>query len=248
MPSDHFEEGVTHMEKGDARSALDRFRFIVDNHPRNALYPRALYNLAYCHYQLGEHDDARDILLRILGGGFDEKEGLGGDIMGDPYANYRHRASYMLHNIHYDAGRYDSSLHYLSLSDTVHSYLHFCGNAYDAHDVHMALRYADIHERMNDPASMKRVLLQAAFNYLSSNGEVIERLRDILIAEGHERGALLVELEQAIGNIQERMTFVDGKERVTGHTILFQGVEVPVPGAMAERLKDSDFFNMIAEL
>ncbi|KKP52836.1 MAG: hypothetical protein UR43_C0010G0027 [candidate division TM6 bacterium GW2011_GWF2_33_332] len=257
MPSDYFDEGVKFMGSEKTKEAILSFKYIVDNHPRNELYPRAFYNLGYIYYQDKQYGNAKQIFKSILNSMFNEKEALGGDIMADPYTNYRHRAAILLHQIYYDTKDYDSSLYYLALSDTAYPYLHFCGNEYAANEVFMSLRYADVYEKLGNLTKAKQALLKSVFVNLADNTKVIEELKRLFEKEKGEKG-LKKELEKALENIYPRKETRNNKE-YTRYYFKFQETEIAVPfnffdsdnfdkSKTIAQIKQTELYKMIKEL
>lgn len=257
MPSDYFDEGVTNMENEKTKDAIASFKYIVDNHPKNELYPRAFYNLGYIYYQEKQFENAKEIFKTILDSEFNEKEALGGDLMADPYTNYRHRAANQLQQIYYDTKDYDSSLYYLALSDTAYPYLHFCGNEYAANDVYMSLKYADVYEKLDDLTNAKKALLKSVFVDLADNSKVIEELKRLFEKDKGKKG-LIDELNKALENIYSK-TETRNDEEYTWYYFKFQGTEIAVPynffdsddfdkAKTIAEIKQTEFYIMIKEL
>ena len=100
--------GNRRFENENFNEALKGYQYIVNNHPKNELYPRAFYNVGYIYFIQKKYDKSIPIFKEILESNFNEKENLGGGIMADPYTNYRHRASEILSEIYYDKKKYDT--------------------------------------------------------------------------------------------------------------------------------------------
>lgn len=190
MPSDYFEEAEKFYENKEFEKALTSYQYIVEHYPKNELYPKSFYNVGYIYYNQKIFDKAIAVFITILKGNFNEKENLGGDIMADPYSNYRHRASEVLSDIYYEKKMYDSALHYFALSDTANPYLHFCGNEYASNDIHTALRYADIYQKLKQPEQAIKKLLPAVFITLVDNSMVIDELRKLLKGKSNLKSKL----------------------------------------------------------
>ncbi|MCH2235624.1 MAG: hypothetical protein MK078_15390 [Crocinitomicaceae bacterium] len=200
MPSDYFNEGVEYSRNGENHKAIESFLYIIENHPKSVLYPKSFYNLGLAYYENEEFGKAKSIFNGILTSNFNEEEPVGGSIMLDPYANFKHRSSNILHQIYYDQGDYDSSLYYLSLSDTAYPYLHFCGNAYASNAIYFSLRYAHLYEMIGDLKSAKEALLESVFEDLADNTKVLETLKRLyLLEKGSE--TLINELDQSLQSI-----------------------------------------------
>lgn len=258
MPSDYFAEAIAFMQEDQTPKAIDAFQYIVDNYSRNELYSRAYYNLGYSFFVVAEYDRAKDIFGVILQSQFDEKEALGGGLMSDPYANYRHRAADLLYQIYYETRDYDSSLYYLALSDTVYPYLHFCGNEYAAQDVQLSLRYADLHEKLGDPESAEAALLQSVFVTLADNSQVLAKL-ERRYATLADKEQLLAALDRGIERSYEKTVTRDGAT-YTYSVLRFRGTEIMLPyrfdlavdaadrADQIDRLKETAFYRLIADL
>ena len=257
MAVDYFEEGVEFMDDNDSKKAITSFKYIVDNYPKNELYSKSYYNLGYIYFQRKDYKNAKIIFNSILNSQFNEKEKLGGGIMADPYANYRHRASNILSKIYYETKDYDSSLYYMTLSDTVYPYLHFCGNEYAANDVRTSLRYADIYEKLKDINKSKQALLKSVFVELSDNSQVLHELNR-LFQKDKKKKLLIKELDTALENIYSKTEIRDDEE-YTWHFFKFQKTEISIPYSFYKRdtyseietivkIKETDFYKMVKKL
>lgn len=207
MPTDFFDEGEKHVEAGNYNLAIIAFRHIVVDHPHNKLYPRALFNLGYCYYAGKQYDSSISIYRVILAANFDERENSGGGIMDDPYANYKHRASEMTSSAYYKKKMFDSSLFYFIMSDTTYPFLHFCGNAYDANAVHIALTYSDLYLKLGETHKAITSLLDAVFINASDNSEVLSRLGDMIKNKRHIKDTL----DEALNHIYSKDLVDNGK-------------------------------------
>ena len=92
MPSDYFMEAIQYGQSGQNQKALENFLYIVENHPRNELYPKALYNVGFIYFQQKEYEKSIFYCWKLMTGGFNDTEELGGDIMAESYTNYSHLA------------------------------------------------------------------------------------------------------------------------------------------------------------
>jgi len=237
MPSDYFDEGVIFSEDNNNQEALKSFQYIVDNHPKNELYPKAYYNMGYLYLQEKQFNNAEEIFESILVSEFNETEELGGGIMADPYTNFRHRAAKHLYQIYFESKRYDTALYYLSLSDTAYPYLHFCGNEFAANDVYMSLTYADVYEKLNNSEGAIQALLNSVFIELEDNSKVISRLKGHF-KKDKNRKLLKQELDNALNEMYLK-NFKSGDYEYSRYYFMFQGAEIYVPGVYI----DWDNFN-----
>jgi tetratricopeptide (TPR) repeat protein len=224
MPSDYFEEANAYFEKENFDEALTNYLYIVNNYSNNELYPRAFYNVGYIYFLQKNYDKAIPIFKTILESNFNEKENLGGGIMDDPFTNFKNRASRILSNIYYEINAFDTALHFLALSDTVYPYLHFCGNAYASNEVLLALRYADIYQKLNQHDKAIAKLLPTVFITLTDNSKVIDELKKLLT----DKKGLKKELDNSLNQIYSKK--FDKKDYTyTQYYIKFLNVEIIVP-------------------
>lgn len=255
MPSDYFEEASNYFEEEKFDEALKGYQYIVVNHIKNELYPRAFYNLGYIYFIQKKYDKAIPIFKEILESNFNEKENLGGGIMADPYTNYRHRASEILSEIYYGKKKYDTALYYFALSDTTYPYLHFCGNEYASNDVHTALRYGDIYQKLNQPDKAIEKLLPTVFITLADNSKVLEELEKLL----SDKKGLKLELDNSLSKIYSKK--IDSEDySYNRYYFKFLNVEIAVPDSYQDEedkfdkekaikeIQQTDFYKMIEKL
>lgn len=255
MPSDYFDEASKYFEDDNYDKALSGYQYIVDNFPKNELYPKSFYNIGYIYYSQKKFEMAIPVFKKILESNFNEKENLGGHIMDDPFTNYRHRASEILSNIYYDQKMYDKALQYFVLSDTAYPYLHFCGNAYASNEVHTALRYSDIYQKLNEPDKAIESLLPTVFITLADNSKVIDELKNLL----SNKKNLKIELEESLNKIYSKKTDKSDYS-FTRYYFMFLKTEIEVPDSYennkkkfekekaVKEIRQTDFYKMIQKL
>jgi tetratricopeptide (TPR) repeat protein len=253
MPSDYFQEATRYFNEGDMDKALEGYLYIVENHPRNELYPRALHNVGYVYFLQRKYQESVDAYTKLLNGGHNELEPLGGGIMADPYTNFRHRAATQISDCYYELGQYDSALHYLALSDTVYKYISTCGNAYAEYYIRTALRYADIYQKLGQPDKAIGKLLPQVFDSgLADNSKIIAKLKKLL--KGKPK--LLKQLDKAIDGVYLK-TFTSDYGDYERYCIQWLGVEIRYPykpweentkETVMKKMRESEFYKMVAGL
>jgi tetratricopeptide (TPR) repeat protein len=255
MPSDYFEEANKYFEDNKLEDALKSYQYIVNNHSKNELYPKAFYNVGYIYFVQKKYNKAIPIFKTILESKFNEKENLGGGLMADPYTNYRNRACIILSDIYYDQQMFDAALYYHILSDTVYPYLHFCGNANASNNVYKAIRYADIYQKLNQPEKAIEKLLPTVFITLADNSEVIEELKKLFA----DKKGLKQELDNSLSKMYSKKIDRDDYS-YTRYYFKFLNVEIAVPNSYEDEkkkfkkdkaineIKQSDFYKMIEQL
>lgn len=253
MPSDYFQEATRYFNEGDMDKALECYLYIVENHPRNELYPRALHNVGYVYFLQRKYQESVDAYTKLLNGGQNEREPLGGGIMADPYTNFRHRAATQISDCYYELGQYDSALHYLALSDTVYEYISTCGNAYAEYYIQTALRYADIYQKLGQPDKAIGKLLPQVFDSgLADNSKIIAELEKLL----KSKPKLLKKLDKAIDGVYLK-TFTSDYGDYERYCIQWLGVEIRYPNKSWEqntkedvmrKMRESEFYQMILQM
>lgn len=254
MPSDYFDEAGEFFEEGQLDEALSGYLYIVENHPRNELYPRAVHNVGYIYFLQKKYKKSIDFYTILLNGGQNEREALGGGIMDNPYTNYKHRAAEQISECYYELNKYDSALYYLALSDTVYPFISDCGNAYAFNDIQTALNYADIYLNLGHKYKAIEKLLPEIFNTeLADNSEIISRLELLLADETN----LLKELDKSIDNVYLK-TFTSTYRSYQRYCIKYMGVEVVYPEGFNSQeyneegvknlMRQSGFYKMIERI
>jgi tetratricopeptide (TPR) repeat protein len=227
MPEDYFEEGVEAAESNNDSLALADFYYIVNNHPKNEIFPSAYYNIGFTYYKKQDDTNAIKVFRNILKGNFNDLESSGSPgIMSDPYANYKHNAASLLSDIYEGRAAYDTALFYLAQSDTVYGYRHFCGNEQMANGLSNAIRYANIYEHLKQVSNAERILLSFSFpSGLASNQGVLEALRALFEKyENPER--LRVELKKSINNYAVDTSYYK-TDTSFSYSIFFHGEKIP---------------------
>lgn len=253
MPADYFDEASKFFEEEKLEKALNGFQYIVDNHPKNEHYPKAFYNVAYIHFLQEDYDKAIKAFKAILQNDFNETERLGGGIMDDPYTNYKHRSSEILSEIYYKKNKFDIALQYFILSDISYPYIHFCGNEYASNNVHTALRYAKIYQKLNQPDKAIEKLLPIVFITLTDNSEVIKELKKLLVG----RKGLKQELDKSLDNIYSQEIEKENYS-YTRYYFKFLNIEIDVSDSYDEeefnkdeaksKIMQTTFYKMIKEI
>lgn len=253
MPADYFDEGAGFVQAKQYDKAVVAYKYIVDNHPKNDLYPEAFYNLACTYYLQKDYPNATALFRAVLFSDFNEMKPIGGDIMSSPYANFRHRAAAHLSRIYDERKTYDSALYYLGLSDSVYQYKHFCGNEMDENEVYLSLRYADLYQKVKQRDKAITALLRTVFiTYLADNKEVLQTLKALLKKKKVQ--GLKKDLDSAVAHMyvkpsngQYRQFYI----RFLGNELKTPGVwdkEKPSKEEAIRKVKASAFYQLISRL
>jgi len=251
MPDDYFDEGVEASKNNNDSLALADYYYIVNNHPKNEIFPRAYYNIGYTYYKTQDYTNAVKIFRNILKGEFNDLEPSGRPgIMSNPYANYKHNAASLLSKIYENRALYDTALFYLFQADTLYTYEHFCGNEQMANRIYTAVKYANLYEHLNQTTKAEKVLLAVSFSSgLASNQEALDELNTLFKKHGNPK-QLRTDLEKSINDYIVDTNYYD-TDTTFSYYILFQGEKIEFYyggfGGMNPRLFTNETDNKISE-
>lgn len=252
MPADYFEEAAAFARKKEYDKAIPCYSYIVTNHKKNDLYHESFFNLAYSFFLLKNYDSASLLFKAIISGDFYDGELVGGSIMASPYANYKNQASELLSKIYYSQQKYDSSLHYLSLSDTLYNYRHFCGNEIDEMEIYVALRYADLYQKLGYwKKAVSSLLVLACKDLASDKSELLKQLRVLL--DKNYNSKLIEDLDKALLDMH-----VSAGGTTKKYYFNFLNTEIPVAEISSQKeyskeqaikkVKESNFYKLVGSL
>lgn len=243
----HFEEAYNLFENEKYDDALVKLKYIKENYSNSENKIRIDYAFGMIYLHKNELDNALSIFKNILE--VDNKENE------DNMSDLKHSVSQILSEIYFKKEQYDSSLIYLSISDTVYPYKTFCGNGYAENDINTSLKYSAIYQKMNEKEKALQSLLPNVFNDFADNTIVILELKNIL---KNEIG-LKDNLDKALNSIYIKRKNYDGKI-TTRFYFNFLKTEIYVPNSYNETelsfekekainyIKKSEFYKMISEL
>ena len=252
---DIFAEASAAYEAERAELARDLYQEVVDKHPRRRkLAPLALFNVALISYELEDFARARAGFQKILESDYDERQSVGGSIMDNPYANFRHQASNYLYRMALREEQYEDALTYFALADSVYPLQHFCGNAYAEEEIHLAVGYSQLYTQLGRGEEALPRLLQAAVpNGLAHSGPAVEELRRQL--EG--RSGIGAELDAALAAatlVEENsysakliFTFLGEELAYTPYMNILEA-DIDLLEAARDKFKTTKFYLVIAEL
>ncbi len=242
---DYRGEGLEAMYQKQLKVALSRFYYIVEHHPRNPMCPQVYFLIGEMQKDRGKYQQAKAAFLHVLNDDFAAAKSI--DINGvgqNPSYNYKHEAAASLFQIYLKKKKYDSSLYYLSLADTVYTSIHFYAeiNGHKTSDrVYKALQYANLYRRLNRIGDAEKELLKVSFE-VEENGTnlVIEELKKLFM-KYEQSEAIKSELLSSIEHFASDSVkypagyVIDGADTVKyaagsyqRHYILFRGVKVKI--------------------
>lgn len=243
---DLFDEGLAYVEQDSIKKSIASFKHIVDHHPKDSLYPMALYNVAYLYAMDEDYNNAIPAFERILNSNLNEYDFIGGNIMDNPYANYKYKASRGLYEIYTFKEDYKKALEYLIMSDEKYPYIHFCGNSACSNETGMALNYASLYTKLGQKDMALIKLLELA---LPGNKNILAELK-----------LLLAEQEKAKQKFDEAMKNIYSKKgnEETEYYMRFLNAEIYVGYGTEKypfdekdtikKIKETDFYKMLEKL
>lgn len=181
---------------------IENYEELIDNFPKSKLVFRALNNKGYAELQLKEYDEAKKTFTTLLNSKADdsEKGGIGSGLMGEPYANYKNRASKILADIELRDYNYSQALKYLDETKK-YPYRHFCGNEYAAEELYMAVQYSKCYLGLNQSEKAYDLLLPNILgNGLASNTQLIEVAYNALLQQ-YQKEDLKSQFEKSFQNV-----------------------------------------------
>jgi len=194
MDSDYFEEGLNFYEEKNYDLASERFQYIVNHYAGSDYYEDAVYNLGIIFMLDEEYSNAINTFLFILKSDVEDTKYIGGDIMSNPFANYKHKSASCLYSVYYKLEKYDSALIYLSYSDSLYPLQSSCGNEIEEYVTDRAICYADVYAKLGEKSKSISSLLAAVWGPYSENRKPIELLKELL----QEEPSVLKEFEKSI--------------------------------------------------
>lgn len=250
MDSDYFEEGVDFYQAENFEKAAECFQYISENYTKSSYYELAIYNLALSYMAGNNSAEAIKIFRFILNSEADDSEYVGGNIMSNPFANYKHNSASHISAIYKNLGEYDSALVYFSYADTLYRLQSTCGNEIQDHVAHKSLYYADLYHKLGKKPEAIRSLLRGVWFMYSENQQIIDSLQTLLADEND----VLKEFDRAIKKLK-----IKKKKNYCSAVIEFRGKHLVVPSAIElgdpcnrketiEAVKKSKLYKMISEL
>lgn len=181
---------------------IENYEELIREFPKSNLLFRALNNKGFAELQLEDYSKAKETFLKILNSkaNDNEKGGVGSGLMGEPYANYKNRASKMLANIELRSKRYQEALNYLDETKK-YPYRHFCGNEYAADEIYMAEMYSKCYLGLGQYEKAYDILLPNIMeNGLASNSELVNTAFYALL-KNYNKEELKSQFENSFKNV-----------------------------------------------
>lgn len=175
---------------------------LIKEFPKSKLIFRALNNKGFAELELKNYEKAKESFRKILNSEANDKEkgGIGSGIMGEPYANYKNRASKILADLELKDNNYQVALNYLNETKKF-PYRHFCGNEYAADEIYMAEMYSKCYIGLNQYEKALDILLPNIIeNGLANNSELITLTIDTLL-KSYKKEELKILFENCFKNV-----------------------------------------------
>lgn len=225
---------------------------LIKEFPKSKLIFRALNNKGFAELELKDYKNAQVTFQKILKSEANDKEkgGIGSGIMGEPYANYKNRASKILADLELKNGNYQEALNYLDETKKF-PYRHFCGNEYAADEIYMAVMYAKCYLGLNQYEKAYDILLPNIIeNGLASNSEIITISIDALL-KNYKKEELKIQFENCFKNVfAEKVK--SNKNEYTTYNINFLNRKIQLESwklnsEMTEQEREKECHKILAE-
>ena len=241
--------------------AIDNYDELIKEFPKSKLIFRALNNKGYAELELDYDDEAKKTFLKILhsDANDNEKGGIGSGIMGEPYANYKNRASKKLAELELNEQNYKEAINYLDQTRK-YPYRHFCGNEFAADEIYMAEMYSKCYLGLNQPEKAYDILLPCILeNGLANNSEIIKMGYDSLL-KSYTKEDLKNQFENSFKNVTSKIE-KRNKDEYTFYYINFLNREIKLSSwklhemldetekekVLSEILNESEFYKMLSK-
>ena len=177
MPEDWLDEGNNYYHEKKYDDAFRCYKYIVDNHPRNEIFPMACYNIGRVYSAEKNYDSAIIVFKSILENSFNDSLYVGGSIMSNPYANFSFYSCIDIAELYYKMGEYEKSLGYFTLADTSKLLVSYCGNEIAEYNNYLAFNRARCYLMLDEQNAAIKILTGKIFDDgMASNKEIIELL------------------------------------------------------------------------
>jgi|GEM_PF-2885733 len=233
MPADYYEEGGNLLNTGHYLEAIPPLKYIVDNYSKFSQYAAVYYDLGVAYYGNKQYSEAILVFKNILEKDAIETVDYSGDIMENPYSNFKNGAAYMISKSYFDTQQYDSALYYQELSETVHTFRHFCGNAIAQNEVSDQIYKAKIYLALGKKDYFEKTLLTYTFLTEEYSNEVLILLKNYYKTEFKGK-TLLKEAKKAFGHIEKEE---DPKSKICRYFITFHQTRILVSGSFDQFTK-----------
>jgi tetratricopeptide (TPR) repeat protein len=185
------------------QQVIQDYEELIKEFPKSKLVFRALNNKGFAELELKDYEKAKETFLKILNSEANDKEkgGIGSGIMGEPYSNYKNRASKTLADLEYQNGNYQEALKFLDETKKF-PYRHFCGNEYAADEIYMTEMYAKCYLGLKQNEKAYDILLPNILeNGLASNSELIKITINSLLKD-YKKEDLKIQFENCFKNVR----------------------------------------------
>lgn len=181
MDSDYFEEGLEFYRAGRFEDASKNFQYIFDHFTGSDYFEDAVYNLGISQMLDKKYSNALQTFQFVLQSNARDDKFVAGEIMSNPFANYKHKSALCIYNIYEKLEIFDSALIYLSYSDTLYPFKASCGNEWNEYSNDLAINYAELYLKLGDKPKAISKLLTAIWEPEMENKEMIDKLRNYLV-------------------------------------------------------------------
>lgn len=229
--------------------ALEYYQELIDSFPKSNLLFRALNNKGFVELALDDTEEATKTFLRILDSKADDKEkgGVGSGLMGEPYANYKNRATKVLAKIYIEGKDYKKAIKYLDLTKEF-PYRHFCGNEYAAAEIYMCELYAKCYLGLNDTDKALKILLPNLLeNGLADNSDIVILTTETLLKR-YSKTELRTLFENAFKSYKTEKVKPKDSDEYERYYVTFLDTDIEINSLRLEFIKPEEKLKEIANI
>lgn len=180
-----FQAAITDYENGEYYKAAIGFKEIVDNHKRFEYYGQSFYNTAYSYHQADSLNLAIEWYEKIRQSKLKDDERVGGRGLFEPYANYKHNATFNIATIEYGREDYAKALKYYSESLEKYPYYNESGTDLRIRKNRLIINVTDCLEQLGRyEEALLTIVSESLDSQGSSNYSAVVK-RSIKLIENH---------------------------------------------------------------
>lgn len=240
---------------------IENYEELIKEYPKSNLIFRALNNKGFAELKLEDFDKAKETFLKILNSEADDKEkgGIGSGLMGEPYANYKNRASKILADLELKNNNYQEAIKYLDYTKKF-PYRHFCGNEYAADEIYMAEMYSKCYIGLGQYEKAYDILLpNIVENGLANNSELVNTAYNALL-KNYKKEDLKAQFENSFKNITAvketrnkneytfyYINFLNRKIKLSSWKLSEMLAETEKDKVIKEILEESEFYKLLSK-
>lgn len=191
--------------KRDYIGAVNCFKEIVLNHKDFKYYDQSVYNLAYTYNEIPDSlDQALFWYEKVRASKVKDDERVGGRGIFEPYANYKHYATFNIATIEYNRGNYEKALDYYRQCLTHYPYVNKSATDLRINKNRLTVFIVDCLKGLKKYGeALATIIPETLDSYGTSNYPSIVESAMSLIEENYDKQQIATELEAAFKTLKQ---------------------------------------------